>query len=134
VPDANSDQAIAFARLESGSILLSSLVVLEATNAFELRVFRGHGTRLNAAKAIADLDADAALGIFRILPLPTSVWDLARKLSRKHTATLGTRPLDILQVAIAIALRAGTFLTFDRNQANLARAEELETPISLDHD
>jgi hypothetical protein len=36
-------------------------------------------------------------------------------------------------VAIAIALRADAFLTFDRNQATLARAEGLETPIALDY-
>ena len=105
--------------------------MLESTNAFELRIFRGHGTRLNAAKAIRDLDADVERGVFRLQPVPASTWEIARKLSTNHSATLGTRSLDILQLAVAKALRADTFLTFDRNQAALAHAEGLRTPISF---
>lgn len=115
---------------QTGPILISSVVILEATNAFELRIFRGQGTRLNAAKAIRDLEADAARGVFRILPVPSSAWDLARRLSRKHTAKNGTRSLDILQVATAMVLKADAFLTFDRVQTSLARAERLSTPVS----
>jgi len=105
--------------------------MLEATNAFELRIFRGQGTRLNAAKATHDLEADAQRGVLRTLPVPASAWDVARRLSKEHSATLGTRSLDILQLAIAIALRADTLLTFDRNQVALARAEGLQTPIAI---
>jgi len=132
VPDANSDQAVAEAGLQPGPILISAAVILESTNAFELRVFRGQGTLLNSTKAIHDLEADAERGVFRILPVPSSAWDVARKLSRKHTAKNGTRSLDILQVAAALVLKADAFLTFDRAQANLARAERLATPVS-DH-
>ena len=132
VPDANSDRAVAEARLQPGPILISAAVILESTNAFELRVFRGQGTPLNSAKSISDLEADAERGVFRILPVPSSAWDVARKLSRRHTAKHGTRSLDILQVAAALLLKADVFLTFDRAQANLARAERLATPVS-DH-
>jgi predicted nucleic acid-binding protein len=105
--------------------------MLEATNALELRIFRGQGTRLNASKAIRDLDADVERGVFRVLPVPPSAWDVARRLSAEHSATLGTRAFDILQLAIAIVLRADTFLTFDRNQIAPAQAEGLQTPISI---
>jgi predicted nucleic acid-binding protein len=114
---------------QSELILASSVVFLEATNAFELRIFRGQATRLNAAKALEDFKADIERGIFQILPVPPSAWVAAEKLSRTHSAKLGTRSLDILQVAIAIVLRADTFLTFDRTQATLARAEGLQTPV-----
>ncbi len=70
-------------------------------------------------------------GVFRVQPVPASAWDVARRLSKEHSATLGTRSLDILQLAIAIVLRADTFLTFDRNQAALAQAGGLQTPISV---
>jgi predicted nucleic acid-binding protein len=105
--------------------------MLEATNAFELRIFRGQGTRLNAAKATRDLEADVQRGVLRVMPVPASAWDVARRLSAAHSATLGTRTLDILQLAIAIMLRADTFLTFDRSQVALAQAEGLQTPISI---
>jgi predicted nucleic acid-binding protein len=105
--------------------------MLEATNAFELRIFRGQGTRLNAAKAIRDLDVDVERGVFRVQPVPASTWEVARRLSAEHSATLGVRSLDILQLAVAIVLRADTFLTFDKNQLALAQAEGLQTPISL---
>jgi hypothetical protein len=105
--------------------------MLEATNAFELRIFRGQGTRLNAAKAIRDLDADVERGVFRVQPVPASAWDVARRLSAEHSAKLGARSLDILQLAVAIVLRADTCLTFDRNQVALATAAGLQTPISI---
>jgi hypothetical protein len=112
---------------------MSSLAALEVVNAIQLRVFRKERTSSQAARSIRAFESDASAGVLRLLPVPASAWDVARRLSSTHSATLGTRSLDILQVAIAIALRAGTFLTFDRNQAMLARAEGLETPIGLDH-
>jgi predicted nucleic acid-binding protein len=104
---------------------LSALVVLEAANAFELRVFRGQGSESNATRARTDFQRDVDSGIFRILPVPPAVWDVAIRISRTHSARLGTRSLDILQVAVALTLRADTFLTFDRSQAALAQAEGL---------
>lgn len=44
---------------------------------------------------------------------------------------VGSRTLDILQVAGALIAHAEAFLTFDRQQAALARAEGLQTPIVL---
>jgi predicted nucleic acid-binding protein len=103
--------------------------LLESINAFELRIFRGHGTQSNAARALNDFEADIERGIFRVFPVPASAWDTARALSRSHTANLGCRPLDILQVAIALVARADAFLTFDRNQAALAQASGFKIDI-----
>jgi hypothetical protein len=128
-PDVNSARAAVVAGGLTGPVLISSIVVLEVTNALELRVFRGQASRSNVVKAIHDLDTDTNQGVFRVLPLPASAWDTACSLSRKHSATSGTRSIDILQVAAAIALKANTFLTFDRVQASLARAERLATPV-----
>jgi predicted nucleic acid-binding protein len=110
-------------------ILVSSAVVLESTNALELRVFRGQASRLDVGKALHNFEIDVQRGVLNAAPVPPAVWDTARNLSRTHSATLGTRSLDILQVAIAIVLRADTFLTFDRNQAALAQAEGLTCEI-----
>ena len=101
--------------------------MLEMTNAMHLRVFRKQRTPRQAAESIDAFETDLSHGIFRLLPVPASSWDVARALSRTHCAQLGSRSLDILQVAIAIVLRADTFLTFDRNQAALAQAAGLAT-------
>jgi hypothetical protein len=53
------------------------------------------------------------------------MYDEARRLSATWSATLGTRSLDILQVASALVLKAETFLTFDARQKKLAKAAGL---------
>lgn len=133
MPDVHSPAAAAWAGKSSDSVVISSLAALEVVNAIQLRIFRKERTVSQATKSIRAFEDDASAGVLRLLPVPASAWDAARMLSSKHSAALGTRSLDILQVAIAIALRAGIFLTFDRNQATLARAEGLDTPITLDH-
>lgn len=110
-------------------ILVSSLVVLEAVNAMQLRVFRKERTVRQTTESIEAFESDIAAGVLRVLPVPASAWTVAQRVSRTHSARLGTRSLDILQVAIAIVLRADTFLTFDRNQAALAQAEGLTCEI-----
>jgi predicted nucleic acid-binding protein len=112
------------------SVVVSSLAALEVVNAIQLRVFRRERTVRQATQSIQAFESDAASGVLRLQPVPASAWDLAKTLSNRHSPVLGTRSLDILQVAIAISLRAGSFLTFDRNQAALARAEGFTTPIN----
>ncbi len=106
-------------------MLVSPVVVLESTNALELRIFRGQANRLDVSEALYNFETDIDRRVLQLVPLPLAAWDEARRLSRNHSATLGTRSLDILQVAVALALRADTFLTFDRTQAALAQAEGL---------
>ncbi len=50
----------------------------------------------------------------------------AAKLSDAHTERLGTRAIDLLQVACALELESELFLTTDARQAQLARAEGLK--------
>ena len=65
----------------------------------------------------ATADLDTALGV-------------ARDLSEKHTERLGCRGFDLLHVALALELECETFLTADRMQGELARAEGLEVTVS----
>lgn len=111
------------------SIVISSPVLFETSNALELRIFRGQASSEEVAGALQALESDVELGTLRLLAFPLAAWDLARRLSRMHSARLGTRSFDILQVATALTLKANAFLTFDRTQATLARAEGLETPV-----
>jgi len=52
------------------------------------------------------------------------------ELSRKHTASIGCRSLDVLHVASALELELKNFLTFDRRQQKLAAAAGIR-PILL---
>jgi predicted nucleic acid-binding protein len=46
--------------------------------------------------------------------------DTSIDLSKKHSATIGSRSLDILHVASALSINADRFLTFDDRQTRLA--------------
>jgi predicted nucleic acid-binding protein len=129
MPDDHSPEAARQVMKLPEAVSISSLVALEAINAMQLRVFRRERTVRQAADSVKAFEQDISAGVLRFRPAPVSAWELARKLSLEYSANIGTRSLDILQVAIAIVFRADTFLTFDRNQATLARAEGLQTPI-----
>jgi predicted nucleic acid-binding protein len=54
------------------------------------------------------------------------VFRIAASLSDHHSATVGTRSLDILHVAAAKLLRANEFVSFDRRQRILAASAGLK--------
>lgn len=129
LPDEHSPRAAEQVLKAPPGILVSSLVELEAVNAMQLRVFRKERTVLQTTKSVEAFESDIAAGVFRALAVPPSAWTVASRVSRTHSAKLGARSLDILQIAIAIVLRADALLTFDRNQTALAHAEGLKTQI-----
>lgn len=58
----------------------------------------------------------------------------ALDLSKRHAAGIGCRSLDILHVALALELKAPSFVSFDRRQRRLAEAVRLKIlPEELDH-
>jgi predicted nucleic acid-binding protein len=67
-------------------------------------------------------------GLIRIVPISAATFAHARRIARTQTRLLGTRSLDVLHVASALALRASSFCTFDKNQARLAGALGLRVP------
>jgi len=129
--DGNSVAASEHARLVEPPFPLTPFSRLELTNAIHLRCFRGE---YNLPEAAADLDsvvADLASGALATLPTPVAMFQRAESLAHKYTARLGVRSLDILHVAAALELEVEAFLTFDRRQAKLARAEGLPTPVRI---
>jgi len=129
--DANSAAASAVMRAATGPFPLTSFCESELTNAIELRIFRREITAAQAKLARADLEDDLTSGVFHSVPTPGSVYEEALRLARRHSAHLGTRTLDILHVAAALKLSLPAFYTFDRRQAQLARAAGLGTPIRI---
>ncbi len=60
-------------------------------------------------------------------PVTDTIYGEATRIATKRVARLGTRTLDIIHVACALAMKAETFSTFDDRQAKLARAVGLRT-------
>jgi len=129
--DANSSAASLAMRPAAGPFPLTSFGELELANAIELRVFLREITAAQAKLALADLTSDLSHGVFHSVPTPPSVYEEALRLARRHTAALGTRTLDILHLAAALKLGATALYTFDRRQAQLARAAGLATPVRI---
>ena len=59
------------------------------------------------------------------MTLSSEVWENAIALSRRHTAKLGVRTLDVIHVAAALVLKPDVFFSFDERLRKLARAERL---------
>ncbi len=105
--------------------ILSPFGEAEFTNAIELRVFRNQWTR-RQARAVRDRFLHhLGAGVFRVEELGTNFWQVAISLSRRRTASLGSRTLDLLHVAAVLVFKPDVFYTFDERQRKLARAERL---------
>ena len=115
-------------------IFITSLIEVEVLNAIQLRVFRRNVTAQGANTAKLAFEQDVVSGVVGVHPLPVATFEIAKRLSSKHTATLGTRGFDLVHVAAALALDATAFLSFDQNQRKLAQAAGLTLqPRSLAH-
>jgi len=127
VLDANSPQAARKMRDPHAVFLLSDLAELELMNALQQRLFRKELKAVEIQASQTAFKEDLQAGVFQRRPVGTGVlYGRALQLSRKWTATLGTRTLDLLHVAFALELRADMFFTFDRQQSKLAHAEGLK--------
>jgi hypothetical protein len=106
-------------------LMLSSLGELELTNALQLYLFRGKIDESDLHGSLAALRGDVESGGLAIKPMSEAMYTEARRLSLRWSAKLGTRSLDILQVATAAVLEATSFHTFDDRQKKLAKAAGL---------
>ena len=124
-PDSNSDVAANEMRRGSSTLLITALCELELVNALQLRLFRRELTIPEVHAAYAAIESDIAAGVYSMQPLSAGVFEAAKRLSLKHTPGIGSRSLDILHVAAALAVGAETLLSFDVSQRKLARAAGL---------
>ncbi|MGB7283280.1 MAG: type II toxin-antitoxin system VapC family toxin [Candidatus Acidiferrum sp.] len=105
--------------------VLTSLGEAEFVNALDLRVFRKQWTHSQAQTIYNHFLEHQAAAIIRSELFPLEAWERAVILSRRHGATLGARTLDVLHVASALVLKPDVFLTFDKRQSQIAKAEGL---------
>lgn len=128
-PDAHTARAVSRMKRQALPLAYTWLHQLELRNALRLRVFRGEITPTQRDASLNTLLADLAAGVLAAASAPLTEVSLeAERLSTLHSETLGTRSLDILHVAVAVALGLAQFLTFDSRQAALARAAGLKVP------
>lgn len=138
-----SEEAMAeFRRLDFPSLFFLPIHALEVRNAIRHRAF--HLRRSIPAKARADISRERDASLSRIERWLKRGWLMdaeanfeeayqhAQTLSERHTERLGCRGFDILHVALALELECEAFLTSDRTQGDLARAEGLEVTVSED--
>jgi len=135
--EADSAATVAeYRRLGSPKLFFLSLHALEVRNAILLRAFHQRRSISSGQRGQVARERDAALSridrfITRRALLEVTL-DLdstiarALQLATAHGERLGTRAIDLLHVACALALESEMFLTTDNRQAQLAKAEGLK--------
>ena len=123
--DGNSSQASAIFAELSFPILLTPLLETEIVNAFNLRIFRKESREKQIQTSLELFGKDVRSGVFELKSFSNEIFRQASQISSRRSAKFGTRTLDLLHVASAIFLQTDRFCTFDRKQAELARAEGL---------
>jgi predicted nucleic acid-binding protein len=139
--ESGSADAIAdYRRLGRPAVFFLPLHGLEITNALRQRAFHQRHSVPSAERAGVALQRDAALArlnqflarkafIESAVDLDKAI-EVASALSTKHTERLGCLGFDLLHVALALELECESFLTSDRVQGALARAEGLDVTVS----
>jgi len=119
--DANSKQAAHQIESLHPTFVVTPFGELELITAFEARAFRKLLSAFEVDASMRAFRADLAMGVLSRRPVPESAFARAIVLSKLYARILGSRTLDILQVAIALELDAELFFTFDHDQALLAK-------------
>ena len=127
-------------RLGRPAIFFLPLHSLEAANAVRQRAFHLRRSAPASGRATIKRETETALDLLskfisRRVFIEISVdmdraIEVARALSAKHTGRLGCRGFDLLHVALALELECEAFLTADRIQGALARAEGFAVTVS----
>jgi predicted nucleic acid-binding protein len=143
IDETGSETAMAeFRRLDFPRLFFLPLHALEVTNAIRHRAFHLRRSAGSDQRAAIARERDACLARLERwvergwLTEATADLDealvLARSLSERNTERLGCRGFDLVHVALALELECEAFLTSDRIQSNLARAEGLAVTVTAD--
>jgi predicted nucleic acid-binding protein len=123
LPEPDSAAALTLRARFRPPATLSHLHRVELVTAWQLKIFRREATEATVTQALADLAADVQAGVWQAPAYDLlDVYAQAEALSRRHSAKLGARTLDILHVAAALVLGEQDFVTNDDRQGDLAKA------------
>ena len=116
-----SREASNWLKRNNEAIPLTRFHELEFTNAIQLKQFRSEITEDETLRINTRFKEHENIGIFYRPQLDWSeIFNYAVDLSKKHTAMIGARSLDILHVASAASIKAEKFLTVDGRQTEVA--------------
>jgi len=122
VQDSFSARAQAWLVAHPTELPLTEFGRTELRNAITRLVFTKAVTQEQADAAWQTVEADLKQGRLKAVSGPwPAAFVQAEDLVAKHTATLGTRTLDVLHIAIARGLGATEFVGFDTRQGDLAK-------------
>ena len=131
-----------YRRLGRPPVFFLPLHSLEVANAIRQRTFHQRHTVPSSDRAAIRRERDASLALLQNLISRRAFIEIshdldsailrARTLSETHTERLGCRGFDLLHVALALELECEVFLTADRIQGALARAEGFDVTVSAD--
>ena len=126
VHDLQSRAFCTWRRRVGGTIPLTLHGRAELINSVCLAVFRGDLTLDDQHRAFGSLEADLRAGRLVLADVPwRQTLQRAAELSAEHPPRLGTRTLNALHVASALALESRSFVTYDLRQIALAKAAGL---------
>ncbi len=114
-------------RENNEALPLTSFHELELINAIHLKQFRAEITLAETRLILSRFEEHEKSGIYYRPQLDWSaVFIHAIELSKKHSAGIGSRSLDILHVASALSINADRLLTLDDRQTRLAELAGLK--------
>jgi predicted nucleic acid-binding protein len=120
--EAHSFEVSNWIKKNKEAIPLTNLHKLEFTNAIYLKQFREEISPDQASLILSRFDRHQSEGVYYYPQLNwVNIWEKSLELSGKYTMTNGSRSLDILHVASALAINFTEFVTFDSFQAELAQ-------------
>ncbi len=122
-----SFEASNWIRKNNEAILLTGFHELEFTNAVYLKRFRSEITSEQANLIFSKFHEHQRDGIYYRAQIdwPETI-TMAIDLARNHTKNIGSRSLDVIHIAAALAVNANRFLTLDERQEAVARAAGLK--------
>jgi predicted nucleic acid-binding protein len=131
-PRVGSEQAIQKMEATRESPVVSSLVRDEFQQTVWFKVWldsNGHASGVSqqtAQSVLAACDLDVVRGVWQVVDADLDpLLARAERLVLSHTLRSGARAVDILHVAAALETGAEELLSFDRNQRQIALAENL---------
>lgn len=121
IADANTPAALTVRHTYPAPLPVTAFHRMEMRNAFGLAVFRKQLAQSSADAAWRYFETDLENGVWQSVSVAWSeAFREAERLAVQHTATEGSRSLDILHVAAARLLGADLLITFDVRQGKLA--------------
>ena len=116
-----SQEASNWLKRNNEALPLTRFHELEFINAIQLKQFRSEITEDETLGIMTRFKEHENKGIFYRPQLDWSeIFNYAVDLSKKHTAMIGARSLDILHVASALSIKAEKFFTMDDRQTEVA--------------